>query len=128
MQVKIKASQVSQLTAALLQKQGYICPLCKAHFTRDKKTPALDHDHNTGFVRDVLCLNCNGMEGRVFNIATRSKQKLTQTAWLSNLVAYWHRHSEPRHGGILHHTHKSPEEKRLLKNAKARAKRASLKA
>ena len=92
-----------------------------------KKEPVLDHDHTTGFLRDVLCRNCNGIEGKVFNLARRAKAGLTTEEWLRNLVAYWERHASPQHGGILHHTHKTEEEKRLARNAKARAKRAAAK-
>lgn len=93
-----------------------------------KKNPALDHDHSTGFIRDVLCLNCNGIEGKVFNLARRAKNNLTEQEWLENLIAYHKRHAVPQHGGILHHTHKSEEEKRLARNKKARLKRAAAKA
>jgi hypothetical protein len=93
-----------------------------------KKTPALDHDHATGFIRDVLCLNCNGIEGKVFNLARRAKATLTVEEWLGNLLAYYQRHATPQHGGVLHHTHKTAEEKRLAINAKARKRRAKAKA
>lgn len=92
-----------------------------------KKNPVLDHDHQTGFLRDVLCRNCNGMEGKVFNLARRAKGTLTELEWLENFLAYHRRHAEPQHGGILHHTHKTAEEKRLARNAKARTRRAAAK-
>ena len=125
---RIKVSQAVQVRTALLAKQGYRCPLCggcmKANST---KRPALDHDHQTGFLRDVLCINCNGMEGKVFNLARRARGALTETQWLSNLLAYYQRHETPQHGGILHHTHKTPEEQRLARNKKQRDRRALLK-
>lgn len=92
-----------------------------------QKKPALDHDHDTGYIRDVLCLNCNQFEGKTKNIASRCKGKLTRKDWLDNLLKYWERHEEPQHGGIFHPTHKTEEEKRLERNAKARKKRAALK-
>lgn len=93
-----------------------------------KKRPALDHCHTTGFLRDVVCINCNGVEGKVFNLARRAKAGLTVEEWLRNLLSYYERHSTPQHGGVLHHTHKTEEEKRLARNAKARKARAKLKA
>ena len=125
---RLKTAQIGPARAKLLEKQGYKCPLCEGSMKSgwDKK-PALDHNHVTGYIRDVLCLNCNQFEGKTFNGARRSKHKLTELEWLRNLVAYWERHEEPQHGGILHPTHKTEDEKRLKRNAAARKKRAALK-
>lgn len=125
---RIKAAQVEQVRATLLRNQGYNCPLCGGSLrANSKKQPALDHDHSTGYLRDVLCLNCNGIEGRVHNLARRAKADLSVEQWVSNLLDYWKRHAVPQHGGVFHHTHKTAEEKRLASNAKARAKRAAVK-
>jgi hypothetical protein len=125
---RIKASQAVQVREALLKQQGYRCPLCNGSMRANAtKNPALDHDHQTGFIRDVLCINCNGIEGKVFNLVRRAKAELTPLAWLENFIAYHRRHETPQHGGILHHTHKTPEEKRLAINAKARKSRAAAK-
>jgi hypothetical protein len=67
------------------------------------------------------------MEGKIYNLARRAKGKLTVQAWINNWVAYHKLHVEPQHGGILHPTHKTAEEKRLATNAKARKKRATIK-
>jgi len=96
--------------------------------SNSKKEPVLDHDHSTGYLRDVLCRNCNGIEGKVFNLARRAKADLSVEEWVENLLAYWKRHAEPQHGGVFHHTHKTAEERRLARNAKARARRAAAKA
>lgn len=125
---RIKASQAVTVRSALLPKQDYRCPLCNGSLrANSKKKPALDHDHSTGFLRDVLCLNCNGIEGKVHNLARRAKADITVREWLENLTAYYSRHAKPQHGGILHHTHKTAEEKRLAANAKARTRRAAAK-
>lgn len=126
---RIKAGQVPAIRTALLKQQGYRCPICTGPMTASsKKRPALDHCHTTGFLRDVVCINCNGVEGKVFNLARRAKAGLTVEEWLRNLLSYYERHSTPQHGGVLHHTHKTEEEKRLARNAKARKARAKLKA
>lgn len=126
--VRLTLAQVVPVRSALLQKQGFKCPLCEGSMrSTAKKSPALDHDHQTGFVRDVLCINCNGIEGKVFNLIRRAKGDLEPLQWLQNFMDYHERHKTPQHGGILHHTHKTPEEKREAANKKARAKRAAAK-
>lgn len=124
---RIKRADVPTVTATLLKKQSYTCPLCKGSLKASaKKDPVLDHDHKDGHIRDVLCRNCNGIEGKVFNLSRRAKNGMTEMQWLANLVRYWHRHQEAQHG-VTHHTHLTAEEKRLARNKKARLKRARAK-
>jgi hypothetical protein len=40
----------------LLRKQNNKCAICRKTFT---KTPHVDHDHQTGKVRGLLCMPCN---------------------------------------------------------------------
>jgi hypothetical protein len=120
----------------LLKKQGYKCLLCGCDFREQtvknrkrvsKYKPALDHCHNHGYVRGVLCVNCNGREGEIFNRANRCKRDGTVTAWLQGLVDYWLKHEEPQ-TIYIHPDHKSEDDKRLARNAKERKKRAQAKA
>jgi hypothetical protein len=46
--------------AAILEKQGNRCRICRVPFDG---TPHIDHDHETGFVRGLLCGPCNGRLG-----------------------------------------------------------------
>lgn len=125
---RLKNSQIGPVRAKLLEHQKYICPLCLKSMKGAKgKKPALDHDHKTGYIRDVLCLNCNGMEGKIFNLAVRCVGKANVLEFLKRLVAYLERHVVPEHGGYIHPTHKTETEKRLARNKKARLKRAKLK-
>jgi hypothetical protein len=39
----------------MLKKQNYKCSLCN----KIKKSLSVDHDHDTGKVRELLCFNCN---------------------------------------------------------------------
>ena len=44
---------------ALLVKQEYRCGICKTHTSELPKSLAVDHDHETGEIRGLLCMNCN---------------------------------------------------------------------
>lgn len=43
----------------LLKSQDNKCAICKTHQQDLKRTLSVDHDHNTGKVRGLLCDNCN---------------------------------------------------------------------
>jgi hypothetical protein len=95
------------------------------------KQRVVDHDHalsgpSAGAVRGVLCSNCNGNEGRIKKRAQCAKGHLTELQWLQNLVKYLEKH-KINQTGLIHHTWKTPEERRLIKNQKARAYRARVK-
>ncbi len=48
----------------LLDKQGGICIICK-QLNRNGARLCVDHDHNTGRVRGLLCTQCNAILGYV---------------------------------------------------------------
>lgn len=100
--------------------QGHVCPICRDSL--EGKKLCLDHNHKTGLIRSVLCVNCNGIEGKVFNLANRAKKKRSPKQWVANLLEYWIFHETfPRKE--IHPNHKTEEEKRLLRNKRARIKR-----
>jgi hypothetical protein len=39
----------------MIDKQQNLCAICK----KEMKPPHIDHDHATGKIRSLLCLNCN---------------------------------------------------------------------
>lgn len=52
----------------MIEQQGGLCPVC----ARDLGAkPHVDHDHETGRVRQVLCFTCNGGLGLFGDDATR---------------------------------------------------------
>ena len=109
-----------------MKQQGGKCPLCERPFTgKNAVKPALDHCHVHGHIRDVLCLNCNGMEGKIFNLARRML-KDDPAKGIERLLAYWDKHQTSQHG-LIHPTHRTENEKRIARNAKARAARAKAK-
>lgn len=48
----------------LLSKQNECCAICHKHQSEFKIKLAVDHDHNNGKVRGLLCSNCNNGLGR----------------------------------------------------------------
>ena len=116
--------------------QGNKCPLCNANFGDaklvgkklvPKYTPVLDHNHDNGRLRGVLCNNCNGMEGKIKNRVRRASRDLTDVEWLQNLLDYWTYHKEPR-SPYMYPTHKTEDDKRIRRNKLARLRRAQAKA
>ena len=41
-----------------LRKQGNACAICKDRFSEESR-PYIDHDHSSGWVRGLLCRDCN---------------------------------------------------------------------
>lgn len=44
--------------ASILEIQNYVCDICKKE-CKTKKSLSVDHDHETGIVRGLLCNSCN---------------------------------------------------------------------
>ena len=133
---QLTKAQVKPARDILQKQQGNLCALCFCNFLEQtikgrkrvvKYTPTLDHCHNHGFVRAVLCANCNGREGEIFNRANRCKRDGTAAEWLRRLADYWEKHAEPQ-TIYIHPDHKSEDDKRLARNKKERLKRARIKA
>ena len=133
---KLTRTQVPKARDILLAKQNYKCLLCGVDFREQtikgrkrvaKYKPCLDHCHTHGYVRGVLCTNCNGREGEIWNRAQRCKRAGTAAEWTQRLVEYWLKHETPQ-TAYIHPDHKSEDEKRLARNAAERKKRAQAKA
>lgn len=65
--------------AAMREAQGGACKICKA---TDKKL-AIDHCHETGRVRGLLCLSCN----RCLGFFERFR-KASERAWVAAAIKY----------------------------------------
>lgn len=59
----------SETYEAMLAAQGGVCAICRTndtHLLRGRKVNlAVDHDHSTGAVRDLLCFACNSAVGQL---------------------------------------------------------------
>ena len=75
-----------KITIKKLQELDAItnCDICNKQLTKEKGPHgrAIDHDHQTGKVRGILCMSCNMIEGQMKNIP------ITPPEYGSNLEAY----------------------------------------
>lgn len=116
---RLKTTEVKKFREDLLQKQNNLCKLCNREV--DPKDAVLDHNHATGEVRGVLHRGCNAFEGKITNNLLRNK--ITQGMLVNIFLRYFD--YVVSGVGVLHHTHRTPEEKKALqakrrKNARKR--------
>lgn len=100
--------EVKDVREKLARQQRQQCPLCG----RLLKDPCLDHDHDTGAIRGVLCRNCNRVEGKIFFWVRTTGANPVE--FLRRLARYWVKHSVNKHG-LLHPSHGKPKKKRPRK-------------
>lgn len=55
----------------LLKSQNYCCPICLLHQDDHRQNMHVDHDHETGEIRGLLCAICN----RYFTGSQRTEEK-----------------------------------------------------
>lgn len=115
--------EIAEFREAGLRNQSGIDPITGLSILQ----PALDHDHDTGHCRGVLDIRTNSWEGKVKNAFKRTGVAALgadYTQSLRNLADYLEKDwtSNP-----IHPTHKTEDEKRLLRNKRARKKRLALK-
>lgn len=120
---RLKASEVAGLRARMLREQGGVCLLCRLSIADDEAV--LDHCHTTGEIRGVLHRGCNAMLGSLENNQARHRlMSVTKFAmFLKNVMPYLAGNLGVR-PGVWHPTHKTADEKRELRNKRARVKRA----
>lgn len=122
---KLDKSAVPDVKRRLLAMQGGKCAICGKPMTA-RDGAVLDHDHSTGIVRGVLHNSCNGAEGRIKSKANMGHKGVDAYTYIIALGKYLEKHSKPQ-TNLIHPVHKSDEEKRLLKNKRARLARAKKK-
>lgn len=126
MNKKITAAQVKVVRLRLAAEQGNRCSICGAPFsTKAPMDPVLDHDHATGAVRAVLHRGCNSLLGKVENNAGRYGVRNLR-AFTNGVAAYLSTHMV-NVTGYIHPTYRTEDEKRLLRNKRARISRAKAK-
>lgn len=115
----MKSTQIKPTRLSLLQQQNGKCALC--HLPCTEKDARLDHDHSTGAVRGVLHNGCNALLGKVENNAPRFGVK-NIAAFGAGIAGYLSKHVT-NVTGLIHPLHKTEDEKRELRNKRARVAR-----
>lgn len=117
--MRLKAKELKAYRDQLLNSQGGLDPITGMRI----EDPCLDHDHKSGRIRGVLDRRTNAWEGKVINAWRRcGLQKAgAPLSWsLIQLASYIHEDYDSR---PLHPAHRTADEKRLVRNKKARLKR-----
>ncbi len=129
---RITKAEVPAVRQRLLIQQKNQCALCGVNMQKKGLVKGvikslyracLDHCHVGGQIRGILCNNCNGIEGKIFNLARRARRNGTEIQFLAKLTRYWHHH-KTNQTGLVHPDHLTSEETRLARNKKARLNRA----
>lgn len=124
----MKQKEIATEKTRILQLQNFKCPICLRNLKLEQpRNLCLDHDHTSGLVRMVLCRNCNGLEGEIFNRARRGARGNPPEWFLHRILKYWE-HTENDLWGLYHPNHKTADEKRERINKRARVARARKKA
>lgn len=126
---KLPASKLPEYRAAKLAEQDGIDPI--TGWRIDPEKAAADHCHTTGMHRAILGSWTNSRLGKIENAAKAMGTGLPIPEVLRRCAAYIE-HFAKNPTFILHHTFKTPEERkeaaRVKRNAKARERRAAAKA
>ena len=120
---KLKYAEIKPTREQKLKEQNGICAICGQPVALEQA--ALDHNHTTGAIRQVLHLSCNAFLGKIENNYRRFGVTDLEK-FLSGVASYLERHAYVEPGALVRHpTHKTPEEKKAAakkKRAKAKTK------
>lgn len=123
---QLKTSEVAGVLAQLVKRQGGKCEICQKPFTQKDK-PVLDHCHTSGFIRGALHNSCNGAEGKIKAKAQLGHKGVSPEDFIKGLQQYYIATAVPRYM-FLHPSHKTSDQKRVARNARARKRYAANKA
>lgn len=115
---RLKTKDLAAWRQWRLEYQGGIDPIAGIKIT----VPCADHHHETGRLRQVLQREVNAFEGKVFNAWRRYLRHLgvPLTNAISGLLAYY---DVDYSKNPLHPSHRSAEEKKTLRNKRAKRRR-----
>lgn len=127
--MRLTQKQLAEYRLAQWEKQGRTCGLTGRPLAY--ADAVVDHCHTTGVIRGVIDRGVNSMLGKIEN--HRRIAKLTNprdlALMLNNVVGYLAKGEAAamRPDALLYHTHRTAEEKRDLRNKRARKRRADAK-
>lgn len=123
--IKLKTTQIKPTREKIAAEQGGRCAICKRPFGPKPADPVLDHCHRTGAVRGVPCRACNSLLGPIENNAPRFGVR-DVLAFVAGVAPYLRQHAV-NVTGLIHPLHRNEDEKRELRNKRARVARAKKK-
>ena len=121
---RLKQSEIKAYREQRLARFGGVCELCGLPL--DPKDAVLDHSHQHGWIRGVLHRGCNSLLGKVENNYKRYNIPSLERC-LVNMYLYIASGNKPFPEDVYHPSYRTPEEKRLLRNKRARRKRKAKK-
>ena len=123
---RLKPSEVKAWREHMLALQGGECLLCGKPLC--KEDAVADHSHKHGWMRGVLHRGCNALLGKIENNHKRMGVP-DLSCFLDGVKEYLaYGEAEPfEEDGPYHPSYRTPEEKRLLRNKRARLKRKAKK-
>lgn len=123
MPTKLTYAGLKKYREQTLADQGFRCGMTGYPLTPEQAV--VDHDHQTGHIRGVIHRGVNALLGKIEN---NHKRYGVSLPLLYAMLEETERYLERDHtGNPIYPSHKSEDEKRLIRNAKARAKRATSK-
>ena len=117
---RLKQNEIKVYREKLLEEQQGICPICGTEISKDNAV--LDHCHSSGLIRGTLHRGCNALLGKLENNYRRVGISFDMLAGISPSVGRYL--SGDYVQNPFHPTHRTADEKRLRRNARAKKKRA----
>jgi len=116
---RLKQNEIAEVRTQIRERQSSKCSICQLPVSLS--AAVLDHDHKTGAVRGVLHRGCNSLLGKLENNAAR--YGVLDIGSFTNGVAQYLRNHMTNITGLIHPTHKSDDEKAIIRRNKAKAYR-----
>jgi hypothetical protein len=76
-----------ELFNKMLEEQGGLCKICSLDFEKENKKPVIDHNHDTGKLRGILCQNCNMQLGHI------ERSKIKNFLFMDKAIEYLKLHN-----------------------------------
>lgn len=121
--IRLTQAATKAYREAKLKEQGGRCAL--TGYTISAAEAVLDHDHATGHVRGVLHRGANSLLGKIENNYRRYGVSLPMLRSMAPAVAAYI--EKDYSANVFYPTHRTEDEKRELRNKRAREARAKRK-